>query len=388
MKLMWEYDLPTDESSEDYEYESPIFVKDGQVYFVCRNRELQVNQLHIIDIHSGLGRIVDFPSCYISVIPSQFFFIDLNDRILLYVGRFLLFDGNTVSLFPPLDRYRKIDSYLHHEKRLFIANGLFCCLNLDTLSIEWEIEIYNSKRYSHGQLLVFENTITCFGRDSLLFVDIESGTIMDSLRLPRIDKLYYPIRLDAEHLILGYTNWSNAGILKYNTHTKQIVWRHKRKFEGPQLDCKLYQHDELVYWVKDDIELICIHAETGEEMFSVRTKPWLYTDLDFIGECILFGTAGANGYLNCLDAKSGEEIWSVFLKNGCEFFDYYQSSVIVGDFDKSIKQIDWDNGNVLQQLSVDGEVVGRICVHQDCIYTVIWGNEKKAIRLIRVRVEE
>ena len=124
MKLMWEYDLPTDEKSEDYQYESPIFVKDGQVYFVCRNREFQIAQLHIIDIHSGLGRIVDFPSCYVSVIPSQFFFIDLNDRILLYVGRFLLIDGNTVSLFPPLDRYRKIDSYLHYEKRLFIANRL------------------------------------------------------------------------------------------------------------------------------------------------------------------------------------------------------------------------------------------------------------------------
>ena len=123
-------------------------------------------------------------------------------------------------------------------------------------------------------------------------------------------------------------------------------------------------------------------------MFSVRTKPWLYTDLDFVGEHILFGTAGANSYLNCLVANSGKENWSVFLKNGCAYFDYFKSSVIAGDFDQTIKQIDFNKGTISQELAVSGEVVGRMNVHQDCIYTVIWGNEQQAVRLIRVRVGE
>ena len=44
---------------------------------------------------------------------------------------------------------------------------------------------------------------------------------------------------------------------------------------------------------------------------------------------------------------------------------------ILGDFEKMIYQVDIASGNVLQKLPVDGEVVGRIKVYQNNIYTVI-----------------
>lgn len=34
MKIEWTFDLPTDENSQDYHYESSILVKDNSLYFI------------------------------------------------------------------------------------------------------------------------------------------------------------------------------------------------------------------------------------------------------------------------------------------------------------------------------------------------------------------
>ncbi|MCM1497986.1 MAG: PQQ-like beta-propeller repeat protein [Clostridium sp.] len=174
--------------------------------------------------------------------------------------------------------------------------------------------------------------------------------------------------------------------MKYNQKIGKVIWRNKRKFQGPQLGCKIYQQDGRAFWVKNDTELICMNAEDGEEIYSVKTNPWLYTDLFFVEDSLLFGTAGRDGYINCIDAASGVEKWSVFLKNGCAHYDIYRATVLVGDFDKRIKQIEIKSGDVLSDHPVDGEVVGDIKVYGGCVYTVIWENADKPVRLIKVKI--
>ena len=75
-----------------------------------------------------------------------------------------------------------------------------------------------------------------------------------------------------------------------------------------------------------------------------------------------------------------------FLKNGCVYYDLCGDSVIVGDYDKTLKQISFFNGAILQDYLIDGEVVGRIKVFDGCIYTVLWGNEKKGVRFVKVLI--
>ncbi|MDE6925485.1 MAG: hypothetical protein K2O97_00580 [Acetatifactor sp.] len=58
----------------------------------------------------------------------------------------------------------------------------------------------------------------------------------------------------------------------------------------------------------------------------------------------------------------------------------------MGDFNKTLKQISYSDGVILQNYRTDGEVVGRIKVSEDCIYTVIWGNSKKRVRLVKVLI--
>lgn len=400
MEIQWEYDLPTDEESRDYHYESPIFVKDGKVYYL----NYKVNdtpewkydlKLYIIDAANGSAEIVALPSSY-KEIPCKFGIIDYQDKLILNTGELWLYDGDSATRFLQVPQQDKLGGNILYGNRLIFSYyrsaetwccpiELWCC-NLDTLEIEWKTDISNSKPYGCGKITIFESMIACNGKDALLFIDPCSGVITNQIKIPRIDKLYYPIRTEDGHLLLGYTNWTNAGILKYDMKQAKVIWRHKRKFEGPQSDCQLYRYENLIYWVKNDTELICLDADTGEEVFARRTTPWLYTDLRFVGDRILYGTAGANGYFNCIDAKSGAERCSVFLQNGCAFFDLHDDTVLVGDFSKTMMQISPDDGRILQKLSLDGEVVGDIRVCDGAVFTVIWGNEEKPIRLIKIKI--
>jgi hypothetical protein len=49
-------------------------------------------------------------------------------------------------------------------------------------------------------------------------------------------------------------------------------------------------------------------------------------------------------------------------------------------------QISLCNGSIFQSLSVDGEVVGDISVYDNAVYTVIWGNQEKDIRLVKINL--
>lgn len=392
MKTEWEYALPTNEHSNDYQYESPIFIKDNKIYFIS-DFEHQL-KLHIIDGDSGQGKVVNIPPGK-QTIPSNFFFLEYKEKIIFYTGDFYVYHQSEIYKFTDLetgrDIQKRLTSYLLHEHRLFFSHRLakdcLFCYDLDTMSLEWKLDISNTD-YSTGEITWFEDMVACYGDHELLFIDMESGTIRNRIKISRIDKLFHPIRVDEEHILIGYTNWTNAGILMYNMDAKKVVWRHKRKFEGPQLRCKLYPSSGRVFWAKNTTELICLDMETGEELYSVKTNPWLYTDLLFMGEHLLYGTSGGDGYINCLDLESGKLKWSVFLKNGCAYFDVYNDTVLVGDFNKSIKQIAIGDGSIRQDYRVDGEVVGDMKVCGDCAYTVIWSNGDTPIRLIKVRIGE
>lgn len=213
------------------------------------------------------------------------------------------------------------------------------------------------------------------------------GSIADTLRIPRINKLYGPFRLEDGSLLIGYTNWTNAGVLRYSPGDKRILWRHKRQFEGPQLLCRIWHEDGRTYWVKNDTEMICLSDDTGEELFQLRTAPWLYTPLEFRDGRILFGTSGANGYINCADAITGKLLWNMPLLNGCSSFAVHRDTVLAGDFSKRIFRLDISSGAIIDHLQVDGQVVGRISVQQNQLYTVLWENEQKPPRLACIQLD-
>lgn len=285
MKIKWEYNLPTEEYIYNFNYVSPIYIKENQIFFISFFKQ-QV-KFHIIDDKTGVGSIKE--------IKSNYFIFEYQNKIIFYFGELFLYEDNNITSFIHDDtNVGEIYSYILNDNQfIFISSeSILYCYNLDTLSLEWKVDIKNTKNYNSKELVIFENTVACYGNDSLLFIDINTGKINNQIKISRIDKLYHPLKLDDDNIVMGYTNWTNAGVLKYNLNTKQIIWKHKRSFSGPQLNCKLYQYDDNVYWVKNDTELICLNILDGKEVFSVRTNPWLYTNLYFIQDYLIFGTSG------------------------------------------------------------------------------------------------
>ena len=380
MNIEWTFDLPTNEKSQDYHYESPIFIKDENLYFISYDHSAV---LHIIDENTGVEK-KQIECKGHSVITSKYFFESYQNKIILYTGELWILENEHLKklMSDPIDD--EINSYvLIGQKFIFADRSFLRCIDLESQNTEWEISISNTKNYRAGEICLFEDAVACYGNDRLLFIDSANGAVKNQIKISRVDKLFAPVKVDDRTMLIGYTNWTNAGVIRYDIIDQKVLWKSKRSFEGPLLRCKLFLKEDLIYWVKNDTELIGLDISTGEERHCAKTTPWIYTDPIFFNSYLVYGTAGRNGYFVNLNAKSGKERWNIFLENGCAYFDFYDHSVILGDFSKMIYQVDMEDGKVVQTLPTGGEVVGRIKVHQNNIYTVIWGNKDTAIHLIK-----
>lgn len=407
MKIKWTYDLPTDESSHNSRYESPIFVKDGTIYFITR--ETKKAQLHMIDAANGTGKMVAIPT-QSTVIPSQYFFMDHKDKLLIYTGELWVFAPSDASFTlligqKPIVTYiwrygpeepdgvklaqqdqEKITSTLRWDEGLFLTTpSLLYRVDLDTLTVRWVMNLENEKPYGAGPVTCLGDRLACYGHDKLLFIEPSTGEITDEIKVPRVDKLFCPLQAEDGGLFIGYANWTNMGILKYDTATKKVLWRHKRNHQILS-KTRIHRLGQRLYYMKGETELVCIHADTGEQIFGTRTDPWLYTDLEFRDLGILFGTSGGNGYLNLLDPETGDFKWRFFLKNGCAFYDTVGDTALVGDNDKIFRQIHLRDGRELQHLELDGEVIGQVTANNGYVYTVIRGHAQVAVRLVCIEI--
>ena len=94
MNIDWEYALPTDEKSEDYQYEGPIYINRKKLYYIAHSGcELQ---LHIIDTESGIGKIEYIPEEN-GKISCHYFFVEHSNRLFIYTGSLFVYDGEAIS---------------------------------------------------------------------------------------------------------------------------------------------------------------------------------------------------------------------------------------------------------------------------------------------------
>ena len=381
MRMKWECPLACSNSSP-YNFESPILHEGGYVYYACRGPV--GTDFHIVDAATGADHIHTFDRAP-WVQPSTLFAFAWQGRVIYCVDDLLEAEGTQV-----LRRLRmpgSVQRYLLYGHMLIIDCGRLVGVDLDAFTIAWVLQLHGDKPYITGDMAPFGDLITCYGRDRLLFVNPMDGSIQDAISISRINKLYSPISLDDGTLLIGYTNWTNAGVLRYHPGEKRILWRHKRQFQGPQLNCSLWHEAGRTYWVKNYTEMICLSDDTGEELFQLRTAPWLYTPLDFRDGRILFGTSGGNGYINCADAVTGEMLWNVHLLNGCSYYAVHDETVLVGDFSQRILRLDIRDGTIIEKLRVDSAVVGRIYVQENQLYTVLWENDEKPPRLVCIQLD-
>ena len=386
MKILWEYPLGTDEGRSGYRYEGPIHIQGKWLYYVSSHPHLL---LHILDQDTGTGKCRRlFPEN--SQLPAHCFLLPVGEDVLLYCGDLIRIRDGEVHRDLPFPGKGNLVSHLVIGERLYLVfrglNAALVCVDMTKLHILWETDL-RSKPYAAGPVTVFGDKLACFGQNQLLYIDPETGAVTGSLKLPRIGKLFQPVDLGDGRLLLGYTNWTNAGVLCMDTGTKKVLWRHKRSFEGPLLRCCLTVMEDRVFWVKNDTELCCVRLSDGAELYRRWTDPWLYTPLELAPEGLVFGTAGGtNSFLRCLDPDTGAERWKIPMQDGCAFYARREDTIFTGDCSCRLFQIRASDGEILQTLDTGTEVVGRFHFHGDSLYTVLWCDDTRPCRLVRVKI--
>ena len=94
MDIEWTFALPTDEKSADYQYESPIFVKNGEVYFIeCHGRGMC---LHVIDAYTGEEK-ARYALAWSSVLPRDCFFEEYGSKVIIYTGELWVYENGELA---------------------------------------------------------------------------------------------------------------------------------------------------------------------------------------------------------------------------------------------------------------------------------------------------
>lgn len=154
MKIKWEYNLPTEEYIYNFNYVSPIYIKENQIFFISFFKQ-QV-KFHIIDDKTGVGSIKE--------IKSNYFIFEYQNKIIFYFGELFLYEDNNITSFIHDDtNVGEIYSYILNDNQfIFISSeSILYCYNLDILSLEWKVDIKNTKKYNSKELVIFENTVAC-----------------------------------------------------------------------------------------------------------------------------------------------------------------------------------------------------------------------------------
>lgn len=387
MKELWSYKLPYSDSNKVADYETSFIEYNGELIFVSSGRP--AISLIVLDSSTGEGKEYSLNNS-VPIFAKRSFLDTFCDGVIVYTGDLFCYNNGTVTKIMELRQKGEVTSHIIINRFLYIVcvndyrESELICVNLESFQIEWSQDV-SSNPYISGPINYFEGKIVCFGRESLLFLDPAVGNVVETLKIPRVGKLFCVERLNDEYIALGYTNWTSAGIIKYSQINNKVIWKSGRRFEGPLLRCKIYKKDNRLYWVKNDTELICLNENNGEEVFAEKTYPWLYTDLFFKNGKIIFGTSGNGGSINCIQDNNGARKWRRPLDYGCCFFGNYENSIIVSDIPKSkIIQIDIENGNVIQTYNLNGEAIGSIMVFGQALYTVVMNNESEVASLVKI----
>ena len=398
MRLLWEYPLPQSEQPRDYEYEGPLLVHGDQIYLGTYSEpEVQARphsglfgaRLHRIDRKQGIGEWCDF-GVRDPRPPGAWSLTPVGDEVLFHCGAFVrcLAEPRRLAEVPDGDlvpiKLAARPEPLRIGTRLYCANDrnqTLCCLDLAEEQVVWSQPLKGSPSYRIGAPLRFGERIACYGRDALLIFDSETGETLDELKVPRVDKLYSPLA-DGDDLLIGYTNYSSAGVLRYRPATGKVGWQYRKKFEGPASYCRIWRVDDLVVWVKGETELIAVDTASGTERWRAATHPYLYSRITVLGTDLLLGTAGRQGAVQVVNGLTGETRWRLPLHNGCSYYALHDSSVLVGDFDGWVRRLDLRTGTELDRLQLGTEIVGDIAMDGERVYTVAWPDEERPARLV------
>ena len=400
MRLEWQYELPATAEVRDYQFASPICAVGGQVYFPTRAwmpGEREAVTVHRVDVRTSRAEEVvwDYPTAKIGM-PSEWSFIRHGEALILSCPRFLQLLPERRELegygAPKVAGNRSTGrgTFILWDGRLIFADqrrAMLHCFDLASHEPVWETDLGHSEHYPLGPPALCGETLWCYGGAGLHGIDPRTGEIERTLRIRHIDKLHPPIR-EGDDLLMGYTNWSVAGVVRYSLEEGRVVWRYRRNTSGPSYHASLLRYEDVVVWVRGENGIVGVDVETGQARWEVAAAPWLYSELELVDGLAVYGTAGRDGFIQALDVTTGELAWQMPLTDGCQYFALYDDSVLVGDYEGCLHRLDARTGEPVDRLDLGAGVVGDVHVSGDSAFTVIWCDDRgHAPRLVCVTLQ-
>jgi outer membrane protein assembly factor BamB len=400
VRARWKYEVPDRGDDAPNDANAPLYW-DGQAVLLPisrykHDRETRakdprargsVVDVHCVGLDGKATRLELFPST--TIIAQSWSFLPIGERLLLHLGDFhSLPDGRRLVNAPGVNASHGAGRgiFFQRDERLYFVGGnQLRCYDVASDTCSWTLDLKSNRSYQAGPLALQQESLICYGRDALNFIDLASGEVEKQLTLPRIDKLYPPREHEGD-LLLAYTNWTTGGLLRLDPATNQIKWRFRSKGRvavprGGELPVV---GGIAVVSVNDGSSLVGVDLDTGDARWTYRSQ-WLYTPIEVVGGSLIFGTAGGYGrHLRRHRADSGETEWAVQFDGGCPYYSRQGEHLIAGDWGGAVRRVHETDGRVVDELRLRAPIQTAPLVVGSDVFVLTWPTDGSAPALVAV----
>lgn len=257
-------------------------------------------------------------------------------------------------------------------------DGYLYCFDFRTGVIKWK---FNSNGMIKCRALLIDSYVI-FGNynesDNLWCLNAEDGAKVWSKRIGMKSIYANPVKLDSKNVLVCTLDGS---VVLINSLSTEILWIFKSNapiFATPTVFKNIQNELQILLAVVDG--KIHILNNYGVSNWSHQIDGNIFASAEYFmkpeEDCMNFVFGSQNHYLYCFKLESGKvcrEIWKhkttasirsspIFLRKN------HKSLVLIFTSDGTVKIINCDNGDLVNQSKIDGEIFSTPTVYNECIF--------------------
>lgn len=145
-----------------------------------------------------------------------------------------------------------------------------------------------------------------------------------------------------------------------------------------------FNDKQLIYNQRSTIE--CFNKTTGKQLWKLKVKGFLYTNIEQKGDNIFFGTAGKGGALYCVDLESGN-ILTEFSNTDSSNYEWIKNDILVKDSKGNMVQLNPLTNKATEIfLLKDKMFYAPILFNEGYVFTTVHCKSKNLAKVICINV--
>lgn len=183
---------------------------------------------------------------------------------------------------------------------------------------------------------------------------------------------------DKIHLNIGFIlELNGVGISISSIDSKLVEWRVRSDY--------YFADKYLKYNQLSTIE--CFDNVTNKQVWKIKIKGYLYTNIEQKDNCLTFGTAGKGGAFYCVRLADGH-ILTEYSNSDSSNFVWQNNSIILRDIKGNLQQINPFTSQLINELKLTDKLFfAPILVDNGYIYSTVYNKKKNIGKIICVKNE-